>query len=166
MKGIISILALFSNFAIAQNSSLYSSARKLIADRSYSIDKNTFNNINTIEKVLLPLIYNNIKYPAVAKENGEQGVVIVQLLIDNKTKLYTYKIVEADAEVFKQPVMDFFSRLSQYIRDEICPAGESIQVYIPVKFFINQNSFKKALKKNHAVTIETNDIAPEVAIIK
>ena len=161
MKGFLTALILFSNIAVAQHSVLYDKNGKLIIDRSYSIDKNSYGKINLIEKYLLPAIYNNIKYPAVAREDGNEGVVIVQLSIDNKIMSYSYKIMRADAEVFKQPVLSFFSKLSKNIKDEICPPGQSILVFIPVKFFITQNSFKKSFQKNHSVTIETNDIAPE-----
>ena len=157
---------LFSNIAIAQHSALYHKNRQLIIDPSYSIDENTYSNISVIEKVLLPTIYNNIKYPEIARENGDEGIVIVQLSIDNKAMSYDYKIIKSAAKIFNQPVMDFFGRMSKYKRDEICPAGQSIIVYVPIKFYMSPNSFKKSLKKNHSVTVEANDLTPEAAIVQ
>ncbi|MDO3644929.1 energy transducer TonB [Mucilaginibacter sp. L3T2-6] len=164
MRRLIVSLLLFANTALAQNSMLYNNHRKLMIDTSFTISTETYRNIRTIEKVLLPVIFNNIKYPEVARQNGERGTVIVQLTIDNKSMLYTYKIVKSDLEIFNPPVNQLFKNLSKYVRDAICPAGQSINIYIPVRFFLNQDNFEKTLKLNHSVTIEANDTAPQNVI--
>ena len=77
----------------SQTSKLYDENRRLFYDKTYQIDQNTFNNLQMIEKVLLPKMYNGIKYSALAAENDFEGTIIVELSISAKAQDYQVEIV-------------------------------------------------------------------------
>ena len=162
------ILLLASNFCRPQSSFLYNGDRKLIIDSSYQIDKNSYNCLLNLEKVLLPRIYNQIKYPEIARENNQEGKVIVLIKIDSELKEKDFSIVNSDAETLLPPVIEFFKHLleNSYLLEQIKPKQGILSIYIPVEFKINKNRFEETVTKNNAVTIETNDIAKQMDIIR
>jgi hypothetical protein len=90
MKSFILIFIFLANLAYGQESLLYNSDKQLIADTTYTIDENSYNNLHSIEVVLLPNIYNNIKYPEIARENNQEGIVIVKISV-NKDDVFDYQ---------------------------------------------------------------------------
>lgn len=166
MKRLIYIIILFSNIAFGQESMLYKNDRKLIIDSSFQIDENSFKNVNNFEKVILPRIYNGIKYPEIARENNQEGTVIVCFSISKNIKDYTFKIVKSDCKEFDQSVTDFFKSLTDFTKEQLIPEKGNLIVYVPIVFKINQKKYLETLLKNKAVTIEANDIAPQITIIK
>jgi hypothetical protein len=162
------ILFLVSNFCRPQSSLLYNGDRKLIIDSSYQIDKNSYNCLLNLEKVLLPRIYNQIKYPEIARENNEEGKVIVLIKIDSELKEKDFSIVKSDAETLLPTVIEFFKHLleNNYLLEQIKPRQGILNIYIPVEFKINKNRFEETVTKNKAVTIETNDVARQMDIIR
>ena len=45
------------------------------------------------QKKLLEFIYKNIKYPAIARENGVEGTVVVQFVVEKDGKVTDAKVV-------------------------------------------------------------------------
>jgi hypothetical protein len=152
MKNILAILLmLISNFTFSQNSLLYRHDRRLFADTIYQIDNNSFENLANVEKVILPRIFNQIKYPEIARENNIEG-----------------RVIKSDDELFKTTVIDYFSDLlkNDFIIEQIKPDHGVLNIYMPIDFKMLKDRFEENLKKNGSVTIETNSIARQVTIIK
>jgi hypothetical protein len=169
MKNILAILLLLiSNFTFSQNSLLYRHDRRLIADTIYQIDNNSFGNLANVEKVILPRIFNQIKYPEIARENNVEGRVIILLTIDSNGIHRTFSIIKSDDELFKTTVIDYFSDLlkNDFIIEQIKPDHGVMNIYLPIDFKILKDRFEENLKKNRSVTIETNSIARQVTIMK
>lgn len=158
------ILLMFSTYTFGQMSNLYRADGRLKADTTFQINGDSFKNIITLEKVLLPRMYNKIKYPEIARENGNEGMIIIQLYIDNKG--FDYKIVKSNNDLLKETVVEYFDHIDKYIIDQIRPVVGSLNIYIPVIFEIQKNKFIENLKKNNSLTIETDDIAKQIIITK
>jgi len=165
MKSFILIFIFLANLAYGQESLLYNSDRQLIADTIYTIDENSYNNLHSIEVVLLPNIYNNIKYPEIARENNQEGIVIVKISV-NKDDVFEFEIVKSDYELFGKAVKDFFSEISLTKIQQISPERDEINIYIPIVFEISEDYFMEKLKQNNSVSIGTNGIAKGCFIIK
>ncbi len=166
MKRIILLLLISSNIALAQTSRLYNDNGKLLVDSSYRIDRFSFSNIQTIEKILLPKMYNEIRYSAVAMENEFEGTVIVQLSISAKAQNYNVKIIKSDSEDLNKVVLSFFNSLGDYAKAQIAPNKGTITVYLPVKFELFKDEYNKLLNKNHTVTIQGHPSAPVIHIVQ
>jgi hypothetical protein len=162
------LLLLISNFSFSQNSVLYRPDRKLIADTIYQIDNNSYQNLGKVEKVILPRIYNQIKYPEIARENNFEGRVIILLSIDSNVNQRTFSIIKSDNELFKTAVIDYFSDLvkNDFIIEQVKPDHGVLNIYLPIDFKMLKDRFEENLKKNKSVTIETNSIAKQVTIIR
>ena len=166
MKRLIYIIFFFTNFAIGQESMLYRADRKLLIDTTFQIDIYSYENLINLEKVLLPMIYNGIKYPEIARENNQEGIVIVCVSISNSINTFTFNIVKSDYEILKETTNNYFSNISDFTKEQIKPEYGTITIYIPMMFKINHNKYIETLKHNKSVTIETNDIAKQTIIIK
>jgi hypothetical protein len=164
MGRLIIFLILFSTCAFGQQSNLYCVDKKLIADTTFQIDEDSYNNVLTLEKVLLPRMFNRIIYPEIARENAIEGKVIVQIFVDQKD--FKYKIIKSDNDYLKVPVIDYFDHLDKYVIDQIRPSKGYFNIYIPVEFKIQKDQFSENLRKNNSLTIETKDIAAQTDIIK
>jgi hypothetical protein len=164
MGRLIIFFILFSTCAFGQRSDLYSVDRKLIADTTFQIDEDSYNNVLTMEKVLLPRMFNRIIYPEIARETAIEGKVIVQVFVDQKD--FKYKIVKSDNDYLKVPVIDYFDHLDKYVIDQIRPSKGIFNIYIPIEFKIQKDQFSENLRKYNSLTIETKDIAKQTDIIK
>jgi hypothetical protein len=165
---LIILLLLVTNTCFSQRSLLYNKERKLKCDSSYEIDNNSYNSLPNLEKVLLPRIYNQIKYPEVAVENNQEGKIIVLLKIDSELKEKAFSIVKSNPESLLPPVKEFFGQLieNNYLLEQIKPKQGMLSIYIPIEFKINKNRYEETIKMNKTVTIETNDVAKQTDIIK
>jgi len=162
MKKIALLLLMILNIAAsAQTSKLYDKKRRLLIDKSYTIDELTYSNIQTIEKILLPKMYNSIKYTAISAENEFEGTVIVQLSVGAQGQDYEVKIVKPAEEELNKAVLKFFNGLQEYPRRQISPAKGKITVYIPITFEISKDNYIKLLNKNKSLTIQLIPRAPE-----
>jgi len=161
MKTMILLFLVISNIALAQTSKLYDKDHRLFFDKSYRIDEHSFNNLTMIEKVLLPKVYNSIRYSAIAAENEFEGTIIVELSISAEAKDYQVKIVKPQADDLNQTVLRFFNYLPEYARRLISPAQGRITVFIPITFEILKNNYNKLLEKNKSLTIQLNPMAPD-----
>jgi hypothetical protein len=164
---LIVLLLAISDICHSQSSVLYNGNRKLIVDSTFQIDDNSFKYLNNLEKVLLPRIYNQIKYPEIARENNEEGVVIVLINIDSELKTNSFSIEKTKFESLLPPIKEYFQLLleNKNLLSQFKPDQWKLSIYIPIEFKINKNKFKESIKKNKTVTIETNDIARQVFIV-
>lgn len=157
------LLLLISGAASAQKSVLYNEHRQLIVDTSYYIDSVMYHNLPLIEKELLPLIYNRIKYPARSKYNNVNGTVIVRILINGYN--YSYDIVKTTDEDFNPSVLLCLKNLSPFFSmSSPFPQNVNLSLYVPIKFEIRLKRYQQTLNKNHMVTIEFDELAPENSI--
>ena len=161
---LIYILILTAMNAVGQQSNLYRFDKKLIADTTFQIDDFSYQNEIIVEKVLLPGLYNNIKYPEIARESFIEGIVIVQIIIDKKD--FKYQIVKGDNNILCTPIKDYFNSLDKYWIEQIRPTNGILNMYIPIEFKIQRNKFVDNLKNHSLLRIETNDIAPQCGFIK
>ncbi|MGZ3757741.1 MAG: energy transducer TonB [Mucilaginibacter sp.] len=165
MKWIVFFLLIGSNIAFAQTSRLYDKDRKLLVDKIFVIDTFSFSNIANVEKILLPKMYNGIKYSALARENEIEGTVIVRLSIGPNGQNYAVKVVKSDSEELSKTVLDFFNNLSVYTKNDISPQKGEIVIFLPVKYEILKDEYNSTLNKNHSVTIRSHPSAPVITIV-
>lgn len=160
---LLSTLLFFSPSAFSQSTALYDAYGALNVDNQFKITKNALLKAPTIEKELLPSIYNNLKYPAEARENNFGGIVIVKFTcFSGKT---SFEIVKYSDGVFKNAVDRFLKlRPEKYFYDKIGKYGD-ILFYLPIKFQMINGRFKETLSVNKMLTIEAIDAAPEAVVI-
>jgi len=164
MNRLILLFLFCSTVAFGQQSNLYRPDGKLIADTTYQVDENAYSCATTIEKMLLPRMYNAISYPAVAKENGIEGIVIVQMFVFQRE--FKYTVVRSDNDYLKAPVVAYFDHLDKQTIDQIRPTKGYISFFIPIVFRIQKDQFKENLKKLGSLVIETNEAANVLDIVK
>ena len=164
MNRLILFLILYSNCVFGQKSNLYRADKKMIADTIFQIDNYSYNNALIIEEVLLPRIYNKINYPELARENGIEGMVIVQILANQKD--FKYKIVRTDNLILSSPIIEYFDHLDGYLIDQIKPSKGFLNIFIPIEFRLPKDQFYTNLKRYGKLIIETKDIAKQTDIIK
>lgn len=89
------------------------------------------------QKKMLEFIYKNIKYPPIARENGIEGMAVIQFVVDEKGKIKDPKIVRDLAGGCGQEA----SRVVKLMADQVnwIPGkqrGKAVPVYfnLPVRF--------------------------------
>jgi|GEM_PF-3838647 len=162
MKVYLIILLLVPTAALGQSTILYNANGTLKADKQYKITIETLLKAPVIEKELLASVYNSLKYPAVAKENNYTGWVIVKFT--SVSGRVSFEIVKYKDEIFRDAVNQFFkSRPEWYLRSKIGQHGDII-FYLPIKFQMINDRFKKTLSTNKMLTIETIETAPDPVV--
>ncbi|MFD0752010.1 hypothetical protein ACFQZS_17785 [Mucilaginibacter calamicampi] len=145
-----------------QSTSLYNADGTLKADKQFKITKEVLLKAPVIEKELLASVYNNLKYPVMARENNYTGWVIVKFT--SVGERVSFEIVKYKDEVFRDAVNQFFkSRPEGYLRSKIGGHGD-IVFYLPIKFQMINNRFKKTLSTNKMLTIEAIEPAPDPVV--
>jgi hypothetical protein len=163
MKTLITLLLLLPAIGFSQSSILYNADGTLKADKQYKIDKETLANVPIIEKELLASVYNNIRYPAMAKENNFGGSVIVKLV--TKDSNTNFEVVKSSDIVFKEALERFFKNMPEsYLYSKVGYHGPGV-FYLPIKFQMLKSRFKKTLTANKMLTIEALDVAPESHVV-
>ncbi len=160
---LLSILLLVSSDSFSQSTILYNADGTLKADEQFRITKEVLLKAPVIEKELLASVYNNLKYPAAAKENNFGGMVIVKFTsMSGKT---SFEIAKSSEDVFKDAITRFFkSKPEQYLVNKIGKHGD-IVFYLPIKFQMINGRFKETLSTNKALTIEAIETAPDTVVI-
>lgn len=163
MKTLTILLLLLPVIGFSQSSILYNANGALKADKQFKITIEALLKAPVIEKELLASVYNNLKYPTVAKENNYTGWVIVKFTSVNGR--VSFEIVKYKDEIFRDAVNQFFkSRPEWYLRSKLGRHGDII-FYLPIKFQMINNRFKKTLSTNKMLTIETIETAPDPDVI-
>jgi hypothetical protein len=153
------MLLLVPIVAFSQSSILYNADGTLKADKQFKITKEMLIKAPAIEKDLLASVYNNVRYPAMAKENNITGSVIVKLVTtDGNTG---FEIVKSSDIVFKEALERFFKGMpGTYLYSKAGYHGPGV-FYLPIKFQLLKNRFNQTLKSNKVLTIEAIEPAPD-----
>lgn len=160
MKNLITVLLLLPFLAFGQSTSLYNANGTLKADKQFKITKETLLKVPSIEKDLLAAVYNNLKYPTIARENNYTGMVVIKFTcVDGNIK---FEIVKYNDEIFRDAVDRFFKSGSEW-SNRIARYGNFI-FYLPIKFQILKNRFKETLSTNKMLTIEAIEPAHDVRV--
>ncbi len=157
----IAITALLSMpfLGFSQSTALYNADASLKADRQFRITKDALSKMPAIEKDLLPTVYNNLKYPAVAKDNSYTGMAIVKFTVVKGQ--VSFEIVKFVDEIFKDVVNRFFKAMPEWqLRSKAGKHGDMV-FYLPIKFQIIKDRFKKTLSANKMLTIEALEAVPD-----
>ena len=162
IKTLIILLLLLPVIAFSQSTILYNADGTLKADKQFKITKEALQKAPIIEKELLASVYNNLKYPVVAKENNYTGWVIVKFT--SVSGRVSFEIAKYEDEIFRDAVNQFFkSRPEGYLRSKIGRHGDII-FYLPIKFQMINDRFKKTLSANKMLTIEAIETAPDPVV--
>lgn len=162
MKYFVLLLLLLSNIAFSQPTILYNANGTLKADKQFKITKEVLQKAPIIEKELLASVYNNLKYPVAAKENNYTGWVIVKF--SSVSGRVSFEIAKYEDEIFRDAVNQFFkSRPEWYLRSKLGQHGDII-FYLPIKFQMINDRFKKTLSTNKMLTIEAIETAPDPVV--
>jgi len=89
------------------------------------------------DKKLLEFIYKNIKYPAIARENGVEGTVVIQLIVETDGTMSDVRVVrdigsKCGAESLRavNAIKDFTLWIPGILEEKTV----RVQLYIPVNF--------------------------------
>jgi hypothetical protein len=150
------MLLLVPIVAFSQSSILYNADGTLKADKQFKITKEMLIKAPAIEKNLLAAVYNNVRYPSMAKENNITGSVIVKLVTTAGNT--GFEIVKSSDIVFKESLERFFKGI--YLYSKAGYHGPGV-FYLPIKFQLLKNRFSQTLKSNKVLTIEAIEPAPD-----
>lgn len=89
---------------------------------------------NCSNKTLLKYIYSNIKYPALAREYGIEGQVIVQFVVDEKGDINDIEVVRGICQDMKDECLKVVKNMPKW--EPGTQGGEPVKVLytLPVKF--------------------------------
>jgi len=71
------------------------------------------------------------QYPDSARQAGLQGKVLIKALLNKKGEVTQVEILESDAEIFNQPVLD---AVTQWLFTPALQAGQPVCVWVTIPF--------------------------------
>ncbi len=86
------------------------------------------------DKNILEYIYGEIKYPSIARENGVEGTVVVNFVIDENGKITKPKILREIGAGCGDEVMRVIKDMPDWVPGEQRKKKVKVQFNIPVKF--------------------------------
>ncbi|MEM9822138.1 MAG: TonB family protein [Bacteroidota bacterium] len=86
------------------------------------------------DQKMLEFVYQNIKYPKKARENGIEGIVVVRFIVDTEGNVVKPEIVRSIGGGCDEAVLDIVKQMPKWIPGE--QNGEKVDVYfnLPVRF--------------------------------
>jgi|WetSurMetagenome_2_1015567.scaffolds.fasta_scaffold302338_1 hypothetical protein len=159
------LLLLISGSLVGQDSNVYDNKGKLMIDTTYVIAIDRLEDFRIIEEYAFPSIYNLIDYPRLASENGILGHVIVKIKLESNN-IINFSIVKSDHSDLNKSVnfaINKSIREFQYLTKDM---KMPFEFYIPIKFEIIKDTFKKDMVKNNAITIKASSETLEKEFIK
>jgi hypothetical protein len=156
MKSLFIVLILLSPIIIyGQESNLYRIDGKLKVDTMYSINPQRINDLVTIEKYLLPTIYNRLEYPRFASGLSIQGIVIAKIIVTNDSTV-SVKIVKSIDESLSKSVI--FAIDTAIILNELKDIRKPIEFYLPFKFIVLKDVFRADLESDNSIVIRASSV--------
>ncbi len=97
-------------------------------------------------KKMLEFIYRNVKYPKIARENGVEGVVVIQYVIDKDGSIINPKIVREIGGGCGEEALRVVRMMPKWIPG--VQRGETVKVdfNLPIKFSLEKRTKKKRKK--------------------
>ena len=95
------------------------------------------------ETKLFEFISSNIKYPKVAKDQGIEGKVFVNFVVDKSGKVRDAEIVRGISPEYDQEVLRIISIMPEWIPGKQDGKAVSVKYVLPVSFALNQPEQKK-----------------------
>ncbi len=103
-------------------------------------------------KNMLMFIYRNLKYPSQARENGIEGIVVAQFIIDKDGRISEINIVRDPGGNLGNAVIDVMNLMKdEKVWSPGIQDGVSVRVKytLPVKFKLESNKKRKKKKKKN-----------------
>lgn len=155
------VLILFFSFLVTcnmygQESLLYNSDGKLKIDTTLCIESSSLAEMVKIEQFILPTLYNRLDYPENSRENGNEGILIIEVTIGAIEKSIEWRSLECeiikgvDPWIDKSVIKAIYCLKSSIIY--IVEDTEEFNFYIPFIFELEKSEFEENLKRNGAVT--------------
>lgn len=115
------------------------------------------------QRKLLEFIYQNIKYPEEAKKNGDEGVVVVQFVVNKEGVLENAKLVRNPSESLGREVLRIVFLMNQ-MEERWIPGKQrgrtvNVQFNLPVKFKLDNNTKTKPITDKY-LDLESFTAAP------
>lgn len=92
------------------------------------------------EKIMLKFIYDNIRYPNMARENGVEGTVVAQFVVDTDGKIVDLKIVRDIGGQCGEEVLRIVKMMPDWIPGKQRGRAVKVQFNLPVKFELASQS--------------------------
>lgn len=148
---IISFLLLFSVSCLAQNDSVLITAEIMPMFPGCEEILDLKERQDCANMKMLMFIYNNVKYPSMARENGIEGTVITQFIIEKDGKISEISIIRDPGGNLGTAVVDVMNLMQEQSTwspgiQEGIPVR--VKFTLPVKFKIDRKSKRKKKKKN------------------
>lgn len=86
------------------------------------------------QKELLMFVYQNIKYPAEARENNVQGVVVVDFVVDKEGVVREPKIIRDIGGGCSEEVLELVAQMPKWIPGKQGGKAVNVSFKLPVKF--------------------------------
>ncbi len=135
----------------------------LKCDSLFSITPNSLKEFQRLERRIYP-IYESIKYPERAWENGISGLVIVKLDCFKNDTIINIVFEKCPDPIFKDPITKSINKHKNYILNYISEPTH-VSFYIPFRFEIDQGGLIKDMNDTGVIRI-TNPhfIAPSMLL--
>ncbi|GLR17508.1 energy transducer TonB [Portibacter lacus] len=92
----------------------------------------------TTEK-LMTTIRNNLKYPALARENGIEATVIGSFIVTSEGEISEIKVERSTEKILDLEVLKVFKKLPKLVPGEQNKRQVNVKMYIPVHFKLSTN---------------------------
>jgi hypothetical protein len=153
MKTVFFILVLATSTNVfGQESMIYRRDGKLKLDTIYSIDSKRLKDFETIEKDLLPIIFNKLLYPNTSK-SSVSGIVIAKLKLDQNNNLSIHIVKSADESLSSSVKIALDTSL---IKHKLLSFKKPFEFYIPFQFEVLKDTFLEDLKLHNSIVIRSS----------
>src|SRR5690606_34943211 len=97
---------------------------------------------NCADQKMLEFLYSNIKYPAIARQNGIEGAVVVSFVVEKDGSITNPKVVrDPGARLGEEAlrIVDLMARGEKWIPGKQRGQNVAVQFILPIKFELNKN---------------------------
>ena len=115
---------------------------------------------NCANNELLQYIYNNIKYPKAARDNGIEGTVVASFIIDKEGNIVQPKIERSIGGYFNEVVLDVVNKMPKWAPGVQRGQKVAVQFMLPIKFKLTDDMVKEDAKDFGTLELKAFSAAP------
>ncbi|MEL7122030.1 MAG: TonB family protein [Bacteroidota bacterium] len=109
---------------------------------------------------LLQYIYNNIKYPKIARDNGIEGTVVVSFVIDKEGNIVQPEMRRSLGGYFDDVVLHVVNKMPQWSPGKQRGQEVAVQFNLPIKFKLTDDMVKEDAQDFGKLELKAFSVAP------
>ena len=115
---------------------------------------------NCSNNKLLDFVYKNVKYPEAARENGTEGTVVVNFVIDTDGSVILPKIVRSVGDGCDEVVLGIIGKMSKWVPGKKDGKVVKTEFNLPVKFKLAEDEKSSKKKSTNQLLLKNFTASP------